>query len=81
MCKISQKFAVAQGLMGGAFMFSMFSFYIYVYGIGSELMWQGYINPVSGERYQIAECVAVAMSVMIAMMVFPSIMPIIPATI
>lgn len=56
----------------------MFSFYIFCYGIASEFIWQGYINPITDERYAIGPIISVIIAVMISMMVFPSVMPIMP---
>lgn len=61
-------------------MTAMFGFHIFTYSIASEFLYQDYTNPISGERYTIAEVVSVITAVMVAMMVFPSLMPIMPAT-
>lgn len=66
--------------MGGVFFFAMFSFYVYSYGIASEFVWQEYDNPLTGNRYTIEEIVATIYAVMIAMMVIPGLLPIIPST-
>ena len=61
-------------------MLAMFSFYVYTYGVASEIVFKKYDNITTGKRYEIDEIVATIYSVMIAMMVIPSIMPIMPAT-
>jgi ATP-binding cassette subfamily B (MDR/TAP) protein 1 len=67
-------------MMQGVFMYAMYIFYIYAYGVSSELMWQKYTNPSTGEGYSVAVIVSVTTAIMIAMMVFPSVMPVMPAT-
>jgi len=58
--KISKKAAVGQGSMGFIFLFMLFSFYIYAYGVASALIQNKHINPVTGEIYNIGDIVAVS---------------------
>lgn len=64
--------------MGGIFLFLMFSFYVYAYGLASVLLQHNVANPVTGENYTIAEIVAVSQSIIISILVFGGVMPIVP---
>jgi ABC-type multidrug transport system fused ATPase/permease subunit len=57
---ISKKAVRFQGMMGCMFMFSMFGFYIYAYGVASALLEHHVNNPLTSELYSIAEIVAVS---------------------
>jgi ABC-type multidrug transport system fused ATPase/permease subunit len=75
---ISKRAVKFQGMMGCMFMFSMFGFYIYSYGTASALLEHNVNNPLTDDRYSIAEIVAVSQACIIAIMVFGGVVPIIP---
>ena len=58
----------------------MFLCGVYAYSVASEIIWQQYINPVTHDTYKPSEAVIVITAIFMAMMVFPQLMPIIPAT-
>ena len=77
--KISKIASLHQALMTGLFLTFMFGFYLYSYAIGSWLIQDGRINPATGEVYSIVQIVQVAQATMTSMMVFGSIIPVVPA--
>lgn len=76
--KVSKKAVIMQGTMGCMFMFSMFGFYIYGYGIASAFLEHSVNNPMTNEPYSIREIIAVTQACIMSIMVFGGIVPIIP---
>ncbi len=75
---VSKKACILQGGMGGLFLFSMFGFYIYSYGIASAFLEHAVNNPVTGKPYSIMEIIAVSQACIMSIMTFAGIVPSIP---
>jgi multidrug transporter EmrE-like cation transporter len=75
---IARKSAAVQGSFGGFFMFTMFFFYIYAYGIASAFLQYDVKSPQTGEKYTIYEIVAVSQAALMSVMTFGGIAPIVP---
>ena len=79
--KVAKRASIQQAIMTGFFLTFMFGFYLFSYAIGSSLIEQGYINPATGQVYSIVEIIQVSQATMTSMMIFGSIIPVVPAVI
>jgi len=78
---VSKKASIQQGIMTGFFLSFMFGFYLFSYAVGSLLIERKDINPATDEVYSVVEIITTSQATMTGMMVFGSIIPIVPAII
>jgi ABC-type multidrug transport system fused ATPase/permease subunit len=76
---VVQKAEKLQGLMYGFFMFFMFMFYVYAFWVGSAMIADKWVNPVTGLVYDAGSILTILMGIMMGMMLLMSLTPSIQA--